>query len=152
MILVSVFLQDLLDLSGLSDQPGLSDLTVIEHLTNKILEPLLCFLDGYIVQLCAGHVQVTAASHAFHDDLDVHLVDRSCADVDDIIVGCQDKRGFDALDVQQLIGNLGTDDGRTLQPLTGTYRQDKGTSRRCAGLLPLPDSPGHPHGTSFVPG
>ena len=55
---------------------------------------------------------MAAASQTLHDDLDVHLVNGTGADIDPSIVFCKDKGRLDSVDVQKFIGCLGPYDGR----------------------------------------
>ena len=83
--------------------------SALQHAVNGPFQHAHGFDDTHALHLAGRRVQMSAASHALHDDLYIHLVNGTGADMDLPLEVCQHKAGFDSLDIQQFIGSLGAD-------------------------------------------
>ena len=83
------------------------------------------FYQSYTLHLTGCSVHVTAATHTFHNDLYINLINGSGTDIDLTLIIREYETCLDSFDIQQFVGCLCPNDRRTGQILRGTQRDGK---------------------------
>ena len=101
------------------------DLTGFQHVVDGVLQYANGLYQSHAFHLAGCGIHVASTAHTLHDDLYIDLINGSGADIDLALIIGKYKTCLNALDIQQFVGCLRTNDGRAGQILCGTQRDCK---------------------------
>ena len=91
-----------------------------QHCVNGLFQNADSLCQSYAFHLAGCGIHMTAAAHALHDNLYIDFINRSGTDIDLTLIIGKYKTRLNSLNIQQFIGRLRADNGRTRQILGRT--------------------------------